>query len=347
MSNDKPEAFARKPPEPTLLLDVPDDDQWAPRRLIARALIMFGITVLIAAIEALLIWVLWLTLKPAAFLIPWTALAPGIAIVAAVIWTSVKLQRRGHEQRFPSGLPITEVDARVRDARGRLLNSSLSTILLAKSLYRDGHAGLSIRIARQRDLIPIEPLEVPIEPMLISEDDPNFAALVPECLLPSQPRKPTGPALRATTTEEESRWHRYFIQRKGWVWLSLNVFMCFFYGLHALRTRQLGLAFPLWLALLIASLIPAFARGTPSFVAHNFIVPGGLLSRRGGRLTLLRRSESVLIADSIWRTQWNVIIFNGQAKARLQITDRELAVLLRAWLSPLQPPDIEQLSDLR
>lgn len=84
-----------------------------------------------------------------------------------------------------------------------------------------------------------------------------------------------------------------------------------------------------------------------------FAVPGGLVLRKGH--VLARRwhvhvfggGDSVLCVYRNYREQWAFAVADGVTSATGFGTHRETTLLLRAWLSPLEPPGVERLSDLQ
>src|SRR5262249_39249925 len=86
-------------------------------------------------------------------------------------------------------------------------------------------------------------------------------------------------------------------------------------------------------------------------VQQWFAVPGGAVyrrarRRRGWELHVFRRNSSMLCFFPAMRRACGVSIADSTTQARTTITAREAELLLRAWLSPLEPPDEDKLSDL-
>jgi hypothetical protein len=84
-----------------------------------------------------------------------------------------------------------------------------------------------------------------------------------------------------------------------------------------------------------------------------FLVPGGFLVRRSPwysqrwSLHVYDRSHSVLIARQQIKESWQLRVADSEAQDTVVATEVQAAQALRAWLSPLAPPTLEQLSDLR
>ncbi len=81
------------------------------------------------------------------------------------------------------------------------------------------------------------------------------------------------------------------------------------------------------------------------------LVPGGVLGlRAAGRawhLTLLTARDAILIAwpETPARRRWRVAVASREDWLTRRATPMELRMLLSAWLSPLEPPAAQQLSD--
>ena len=89
---------------------------------------------------------------------------------------------------------------------------------------------------------------------------------------------------------------------------------------------------------------------------HNrqfLLVPGGLVVRKPVRkapgewhLHVHARLSSVLLVHRKSKRLWLICVADAKAHHTALITEAEVDMLLRAWLSPLVPPLVEQLSDL-
>ena len=85
------------------------------------------------------------------------------------------------------------------------------------------------------------------------------------------------------------------------------------------------------------------------------LVPGGIILRRSDfgqsswRFHLFARTQSILIARRSETIQagWEVRVADAEQSDTFSIPGGDLTPLLRAWLSPLAPPEIDKMSDLR
>ncbi len=93
-------------------------------------------------------------------------------------------------------------------------------------------------------------------------------------------------------------------------------------------------------------------RGGPYERAQWLLVPGGVLVRKAvrrstrSRLHLFDRRRSTLCLSQYRRQRWLVVAADAEECEQTLATDREAHFLLRAWLSPLEPPPADRLTDL-
>lgn len=217
----------------------------------------------------------------------------------------------------------------------------------AQTLLNAGHAGTAYRLssnpATLKALPP--PLDVPLEPVPLRQRSPAFAALVDDA-------------------ESTPHGGREFTKRLAAVdgptqWLRLFAFVC------------LGLV-SCWLAYVFYKSIPGLCAGTiPRMLPIAF--PGIVLGTAFG-LWRLRRTyawfivpAALVVCSSTWRSKsWNTYLLTRSQSVLMywsnlhmlaiacphgsycrHATPREAELAFRAWLSPLDPPPPEQLTDLR
>lgn len=249
--------------------------------------------------------------------------------------------RRGPTGRFARRLRRVEqreglADARRFAAEGlravRALQPGDGVLLLLEKLVVAGHRGWAFRAGEAADHTPVEPYDVPFEPQPLSEVDSALLA---------GGERPDGSALR--------RVHRNIRIQGGWLLVTIFGFNFVVAAWRAIETRQVTIDLVAWgLALGAMALVPASARTRGQLLA----VPGGAVLRRTGwrqpnwRLHVFDRRTSNLMVVRIWRQQWGVYVHDGEQSARTLATKQEADFLLRAWLSPLEPPTLERLSDL-
>ncbi len=117
-------------------------------------------------------------------------------------------------------------------------------------------------------------------------------------------------------------------------------------------TAQRTVTWPL-LAFSLALLIMAWMPPNWGFTRQWFVVPGAIVLRKFGwlqrrwNLQLFERCQSVVCVSHWSRNIWSATVADTRASFSRYLTRDEAEFLLRAWLSPLPPPAVERLADLR
>lgn len=213
---------------------------------------------------------------------------------------------------------------------------------LARELARAGWRGLALRFAPADQLEPFLPLNVPIEPMVVAERDANFRALAAG----------ETPAAVVSTAQAVDDVHFAWLPRH---WLARCGVFVGAYALmiatgaaavEAMRKGPFWAGFVLMAMCVVAGLALPF--GTIVLVEPRqwLIVNGGLIVRRRGRLRYYRARESVLEIEANSPNGAFVSVSDGLTWDVRTMSRREWETSLRAWLSPLPPPDLAKLSDL-
>jgi hypothetical protein len=255
----------------------------------------------------------------------------------------VRLHRPGLHARLEAECPsvdpdaleaIKEAGAPWRDARyigKRVLavarQHNLTGVALVYGFWRD------------KPLPTPPPIVVPFEPIPLDEGHPALPPLIADGALPRR---------EGTESPKPSLWRRvstrnaFLISFAGpllaqaaiWSALRPGLSFTYFMGGAGLLSAAIALLLQWWL------------------FAQFFIIPGGVVVRRAvfrGRGVTLRRydrSDSVLIITPERRI-WHAVLVGARHRDRTLLTPYEGTALLAAWQSPLKPPPIEQLSDLR
>lgn len=257
-------------------------------------------------------------------------------------------QPRCHIVGVPQGVPTREV----RAACDTLSRECLDDITLAVRTWRD-HGNLAVALSSvikrfqlpgltvvrsprsdQECTIP-EPAVLPFEPTDLDETHP---ALVPlsEQLWPSD--------ARAQPCPRPSRRHRVLrsVVAPGLAIVFLSFYLFLEFG-------QFGSFFTNLVIILSMGLIAAAVWAVLSWRnGHWFVVPGGVVVRRSIIGWLSRRSRlytpgnSILFVERTW-PDWQATICEGYQSVGRSLTDVERAVLLAAWRSPVEPPDLSEL----
>ena len=196
---------------------------------------------------------------------------------------------------------------------------------------------------------PPPALTVPFEPIPVDEANPAFRDLEAACNAPGEPFGP------GDDDAADSLFRRRVARTLVYtgVWIGLVIF-----GVNFIAAIIKCAAQKRWDAdvLLHGAGLLLFL-GVP-FVRHYFgsppwlLVPGGLVRRAAGRgaatseVNLFVRANSILIIRPIGTGLWRFIVSDGWHCGSAQVSLKEKDLLLRAWLSPLPPPDAEKLVDL-
>lgn len=222
----------------------------------------------------------------------------------------------------------------------------------AKILIERGHKDLTIRSCPPKNIVTINPFKVTFEPLLLDESDVTIRELEntlntddpsDESVLPAEKNLVTG-----------------IIPNN----LSRNIKITGGWGVFILLVicalSMITLSFVTGQGVFIASIIPiclimivsGVRVGTTLGRRKWLIVPGGLIVREGKffsqdcQLHLFDRRTSVLIVHRIDKHKWALFAATTKTFQFAVVTRKESELLLRAWLSPIPPPPIEQLSDL-
>lgn len=221
------------------------------------------------------------------------------------------------------------------DSDERTLVSHLIRIVypgvLTETLVKHERWGLTARLARERDFTPLEPIDVPFEPQLLGLAD--------------------GPTELGRTGPDHADASRK-MRTRIYTGTIAAVILVFAIWLSWATGRWWSIAVPAALGwgtnLLFALNIISFGGLTQSLA-----VPGGMVVRESGflrqswRLHVYDRRSSVLTAARKADEQWFLCVADATKQLTFTLNRADVDFLLRAWLSPLHPPGVEQLSDLR
>lgn len=237
------------------------------------------------------------------------------------------------------------------------LGASLYIQELARALVSHGRMGETVRCCLEHSAAPIEPLTVPFEAKPLDEADPSFADF--------------RSALSTTSTdgathdfnEKDGLLNAPDIRRirknvaltGGWIiplgFMPILIFVAIYaYTAGVGKASTFALPFGFFAILLAMTLFST--RGAWSSRVQWFVVPGGALVRRARfrdrkwRLHLFDPRTSVLVVHQSTRQRWHVYVVDEHRSESTVVTKNEADILLRGWLSPLEPPPIERLSDL-
>lgn len=231
--------------------------------------------------------------------------------------------------------------------------------VLTRSLARSGRKGVTLRLCTSDFARPLRPLAVPIEPLPLDESVPSVAQLGDANR--NDFENPCGEGEIHASDADESRTPDEFdfrrrlkrnvmLQGGRWVFvLFLFSWTCF--ALEALLTWRITWTFVLWTAMLGSFAFGPGGRGAWSVAQQWLIVPGGLIARRSNRrggwdVHLFNRRTGVLTAYRHTPSHWFISVADTEKNQTAIVTPTEATALLRAWLSPLEPPPPERLQEL-
>lgn len=238
--------------------------------------------------------------------------------------------------------PIEQVIDRIAPRRKAVRNPPQIRSLVHE-MARTGRRGISLRFAPPAQLHPIDPLNVPIEPMVIDERDANFKALAGDDATPittaAEPR-PTG------DTFASSRYRR-LLQRGSLLGVVILIIILGATAVDLIRTGMAWLGIILLLICFMIGCTIPFGAIVIAGPRPWLIVNGGLLIRRRRGLRYYRAAECVLEIEVVSPSHAFLSVSDGKAWDVRPTTPAEWQTTLRAWLSPLPPPDLAKLSDLQ
>lgn len=280
--------------------------------------------------------------------------------VALLFWMFGRAATERRRAQLRQGVelyPQISIDAQLQRGmeligRHRLIQN-LSVV--AQSLAIAGRTGVTVRIGSDSDFVEIEPLDERIEPLPLDESAIDAALQGTTRQRTWWERWTPGWTRLETSRSSELRGFRRFLNYRGGPAFLLSlvlmiVWITLFYSAGGFGRLRF---FAFYLVVMLASV----AAASPSLrnMVHGswFVVPGGVVRRRVGFLSgkvdlhLFDRRRCVLCVHNIRNTLQQVVIADAETSSKKQATRAEVAFLLRAWLSPLEPPPVEQLSDLQ
>ena len=202
--------------------------------------------------------------------------------------------------------------------------------------------GTVIRIGRIETFDPLEPIPFAFEPRRI-EDSSDLRAMKNDGCVDNNPHSSTSAPARGV--------RRNLMLKGGWILLGLFSFSWLASALKSILSRRIEFELLWWtLALFLFVMIPVDSNWRSQ--RQIFLVPGGVVVRKGGwfkrdwRLKLCPRAASCVMIYPLWKKQWAFVVSDGKECVSAVGLRSEMELALRAWLSPLEPPSVERLSDL-
>ncbi len=220
---------------------------------------------------------------------------------------------------------------------------------LARVLVANGRLGHVLLLCPTKSATPIKPFGMVFDPQALDQTGETFRQLEETG---GEPQDDVV-NVHAAAPADDSTWlkvKRNVLLRGGWVIAVVFLLSVLFHAWRSIVEGRIQPSLILWIAFLSMTLFGA--SGAAQSRKQWFVVPGGLIVRKAGRLDrrwkvhLLEPASSVLMVFQAGRHQWIVCAAGEDFSDRVVVTKREADFLLRAWLSPLTPPPVEKLTDL-
>lgn len=337
--------------EPAVLFNVYVKPPWTRHMLVW--FVLFGVTLIVTVITGAIIFTNLASLPPLLLLINGMMLGGSIAIAVALgrfrgrervihaarshtdaIATRIATELEGESPLWD----ITEIPRRLTET--------------TSSFAKNGHINRIIRLGWAGDWNHCVPFEVQISPRILDENDPVFIELENatnevKSITTGHGKAPSSMPrfLRTIARNIEVRignWIGLILLGNG---LAIECRLLIKTGVFSAWMAVYGIAFVVLAILTLRA---------PSESNHQWlVVNGGLLSRRSrfgatqSRLHLFDRRKSLLCLYQRRKGAWIVCAADSETVDSAIITRREVDMLLRAWLSPLPPPDVSKLVDFQ
>ncbi len=220
---------------------------------------------------------------------------------------------------------------------------------LARVLAANDRLGHVLLLCPTKSTTPLEPFGIVFDPQALDQTGETFRQLEETGGEPPA----DAASMPAEALADDSTWlkvKRNVVLRGGWIIAGIFLFNVLLYAWRSVVEGRILPNLILWIAFLSLTLFGA--SGAAQSRKQWFVVPGGLIVRKAGRLDrrwkvhLLEPARSVLMVFQAGRHQWIVCAAGEDFSDRVVVTKREADFLLRAWLSPLSPPPVEKLTDL-
>ncbi|MEK6642585.1 MAG: hypothetical protein AABZ08_01650 [Planctomycetota bacterium] len=286
----------------------------------------------------------------------WSVVAPILLLVAftilfiASIRTNAKWRRYSRDNRSndPLGFVIRD-EVEMRESIWDVDQVPNRLERICSRLVKQGNTSKVYRLAFSPPSSAVLPIRESFEPRIIDECDRSFQEL--ELSLNSShldmndtsPRQYEGGALRSL--------RRNIVARAGGglglIWFGFRLIQECVASMRAgAPTFNLAL-FGLPFVVILIMLMQSSAESSRQW----WLVPGGLLFRFGrmsstfSQLHVFARHSSLLCLYQRGNWSWIATVADSESTESTTLTRREADMLLRAWLSPLPPPNVKRLAD--
>lgn len=283
-------------------------------------------------------------------------LSGGVTLILVVFLLTWPWRRRtvAKVERILSKAPQGDLSSIVQDVTQLLSRTETASPIreLPQVLIKHDRTGETIQVWLKKEPPPIEPLTEVFEPRLLDESDAAFDELA---LAADSEGEPTDPNAGDSPGHREDllgtrRVKRNIKLKGGWIAVVGFTIVTVLAGIESLQRGRVTWQFLMWSTALLLKLFLPFRRSLFS-TTQWLLVPGGLLLRKAGqrgggaKLHIFDRSQSVLCAQQLRRGRWLLTVADAEGSETIVATEPEQRLLLRAWLSPLRPPPVEQLID--
>lgn len=193
-------------------------------------------------------------------------------------------------------------------------------------------------------------IEVPFEPIPLNEADKAFFELS-KCVSPHTEAGESVPSLLGDTDEFKRRLKRIVKIPGSKIVMAALMMQLMVGGLTFIAFGVLDWHFLLSVLLI---LFLGFAFFRMNDVPHTswWLVPGGLIRRMprkrsaSSEVHLFHHDSSVLLFRPHSKRLWTMIVSDAATFGTVLVSELEMDMALRAWLSPIPPPTVEKLVDL-
>lgn len=293
------------------------------------------------------------------------AILIGVAMCGMTIWSLVALSRR-------SRLRVRESVAAARsDEPGAWMAGALAKkkpssadAMIAEcfgQMAALGMVGTTMCVSRAKDQFNIVPIAEQFEPVALDEAEDPFVELMEATgARPAGDRTEAEEQAGGAAREEHGQVssERRSIRRLksrlrqfgGWGPLAMAGVFSARYFVELVRFGRVSVGLVVWTAVIATWVLRLSGSG---FRRNQwFAVPGGVAIRKAVRgshawdVWVFSRRDGLLCAFPSQRKLWVVLAHCGGLTASETLTRSEVELLLRAWLSPLSPPEAGMLSDL-
>ena len=222
---------------------------------------------------------------------------------------------------------------------------------VANALRNKHLAGVVVRLWWQSPPEPPGgPIDVPFEPIQLDEVDQAFFDLG-ESISP-QSELTSGRASNHSADDQLMRRFRRFAKMPGLLIITIGLIIQFVgFSMLLLESGVIDWRFGLW-GILVVMMGWIFFRGYGVDPTLWWLVPGGLIRRTprkrsaSSEVHLFHHECSVLLFRPQSKHLWTMIVSDAATFGTVLVSELEMDMALRAWLSPIPPPSVEKLVDL-